>query len=211
MSKFIIFLTYLITFNLCAQQNTNEYAQVVEKTLSLKVDSLKLKSLKQISSDYDNTWLTNYYVAQLIIKNSMPLLFDEDKLKVKLKEAQSYLDKAYAVDVNKNDEAELLVMQAKLYVVYVMSNGEKYGRAYAPTISKLYNKAYNLAPKNPRVLLSKTEWEMGMAKYFGSSTEDFCKSFEEALNLYETFQSPSKIHPNWGLDNAKLAVQACEK
>jgi len=76
--------------------------------------------------------------------------------------------------------------------------------------AELYKKAFELAPENPRVVLSKAEWDMGSAKYFGQSTEPYCKDVEHSLELFATFKAESAFHPNWGKDRAKEVLKQCK-
>ncbi len=206
MAKLFTALAYFIILSISAQ-TAGTFETQLEQTLALSNMETKTNQLKVLSKDYPKEWLADYYLAQISIKKSMQFIYNAEQLKTSLDEAQSYLDKAYLVD---NDEAELLILQGKLYLVYIMSNPDVYGRKYAPISTNIYNKAYKLAPKNPRVVLSKAQWEIGSAKYFGASTEEFCKEFENAVKLFDTFKVESKLHPNWGLTEAEQAVESCK-
>ena len=205
MTKFFLIIAMLLSTLLSAQ---SDYETLMENALlETKFETLNEK-LQIVSEKYPDQWLPNYYLAYYAINNSFLNLKNETVLKEDLKKAQSFLDKAYGI---KNDKAELLVLQAKLYLVYVISNNEKYGRSYAPIISKLNNDAFSLAPNNPRVILNKAQWEIGMAKYFGTGTASFCIDLEMALDKYETFVVKEKFAPSWGLDETKKALNSCKE
>jgi hypothetical protein len=68
-----------------------------------------------------------------------------------------------------------------------------------------------IAPKNPRVILSKAEWDMGSARYFGKDTTPYCKDVERALELFATFNSETPFYPTWGEERAKEVLENCGK
>ena len=82
---------------------------------------------------------------------------------------------------------------------------------YAGKITELYNKAYKLAPENPRVAFSKADWAMGSARYFGQDTKPFCSEIEKSIELFATFKPESNLHPNWGLERAEQVVESCKE
>jgi hypothetical protein len=204
MTKIFIIIASLITSMLSAQTNYN--SQMEEAILDSNYES-STKKFIEISKAYPDKWLPNYYLAYRTINNSLLHLKDETVLKQNLNKAQDYLDHAYKPNHN---TGELLVLQAKLYLVYIISNPEKYGRSYLPIITKLNNDAFALAPENPRVLLNKAQWEIGSATYFGSSIVTFCKDLESAISKFETYKADEYYAPEWGLEEAKKALNDCK-
>ncbi len=77
--------------------------------------------------------------------------------------------------------------------------------------TELYKRAEELAPNNPRVVLSKAEWDMGSAQFFGQSTEPYCKYVENAIELFATFKAESQFAPKWGKERAEQIVSNCKK
>ncbi len=200
----LFFATFLTTL-MSAQNN---YETSMQNALDHKdYETLTLK-LENVQENYPNEWLPSYYLAFHTINNSFINLNNEAILNEELIKAQDYLDHAYIGNYNK---AELLVLQAKLFLVYVISNSEKYGRTYAPIISKLNNDAYLLEPENPRVILNKAQWEIGSAKYFGTSTEKFCADLQNAIKQFEIYKSKEVFAPEWGLKETKQALKDCNE
>src|SRR5690606_24061129 len=111
-------------------------------------------------------------------------------LEAQLNQAQNFLNDATAISKN---NPEVMVLQALLYTVYVVSDGATYGMTLSGRIMSLYEQAEALAPNNPRVVLNKADWEMGGARYFGQDTTPFCKDVEIALQLFATFKTKSKF------------------
>lgn len=205
MIKLCLFFATFLTTLISAQNNYETYMQNALEHKDYETLTLKLE---EVQENYPNEWLPSYYLAFHTINNSFLHLKNEAILKEELIKAQGYLDHAYVGNYNK---AELLVLQAKLFLVYVISNSEKYGRTYAPVISKLNSDAYLLAPENPRVVLNKAQWDIGSAKYFGANTEKFCADLQTALKQFEIYKSKEDFAPEWGLDETKQALKDCNK
>ena len=68
-----------------------------------------------------------------------------------------------------------------------------------------------LAPNNPRVILSKAEWDMGSARYFGKDITPYCKDVERALELFATFKSETPFYPTMGKERAEDILENCGK
>lgn len=162
---------------------------------------------ERIAKAEPNEWLPYYYIAQM---NSLKSWTTKDQtiLKSQLDKAQLHLDNAKRISEN---NPEILVMQAQIYTNWVAFDGATYGMKYAGAIAELYNKAYKLAPDNPRVVHNKAEWGMGSAKYFGQDTKPFCKEFERALELFANFKPETELHPNWGKERAEQVLASCKE
>ena len=59
------------------------------------------------------------------------------------------------------------------------------------------------------MVLSKAEWAMGSARFFGQDTDPFCKDVERAIDLFVNFKPESQFHPNWGKDRAEQILTSC--
>ncbi|WP_375237901.1 hypothetical protein [Aurantibacter sp.] len=203
-------LIFLVTSFLVTTLSAQTFNKDIEKgKLALtNYETVKAISIfENLSKQHTDNWLPNYYAAQTLITEAFINSQKSLIVKEKLTKAQIYLDKAHNL-TSKNEE--VIILQAKLYLAYVVSNSEVYGRQYSGIISKLYNDAYVLNPKNPRVVLGKAQWEIGAAKYFGSDTSTFCADLEKAVKLFDTFKQESSQHPNWGEEEAVLAVKNCK-
>lgn len=161
---------------------------------------------ERIANADSESWLPHYYVAFI---NSMKSWNTKDEaiLKVQLDKAQSHLDEAFKLSEN---NPELLVMQAYVYTNWVAFDGMKYGMTLSPKISELYQKAYAIAPNNPRVVFGKAEWDMGSAKFFGKDTSPYCKDIERAIELFANFKPEKTYSPNWGNERAQQVLESCK-
>jgi hypothetical protein len=203
-------LIFLVTSFLVTTLSAQTFNQDIEKgKLALtNYETLKAISIfENLSQQHTDNWLPNYYAAQTLITEALMNSQKAAFVKEKLVKAQTYLDKVHSLTL-KNEE--VIVLQAKLYLVYVVSNSAVYGRQYSGIISKLYNDAYVLNPNNPRVVLSKAQWGIGSAQFFGSDTSTFCADLEKAVKLFDTFKQESNQHPSWGKQDAILASKNCK-
>lgn len=163
---------------------------------------------ERIATAEPDNWLPPYYVAQLNVIYSFTEK-DITKLTAQLDKAQDFINDASAIS---KDNAEILVLQAQWYTAWIIYDGQKYGMTYSAKASELYQKALVLAPNNPRVILSKAEWDIGGAKYFGQSVEPYCKDVQRAIELFPTFKPESEFHPTYGLERAKEVLKEnCNK
>ena len=93
------------------------------------------------------------------------------------------------------------------WIVYdPMTNGQK----LSGDVLYILNKAYKIAPENPRVVFQKASFEIGMANYFGQDTKPICAQIEKAIELFTTFKPETALHPNWGLDRAEAELKNCK-
>ena len=176
-------------FELWGQNNWTEAEQLFER----------------IAAAEPNEWLPNYYIAQM---NSLKTWEEKDPkiVKAQLDKAQEDLNSAIGLT---KDNVDVLVLQAQIYTNWVAFDGMTYGMKYSAKITDLYNTAYRLAPDNPMVLLSRAEWNMGSARYFGQDTKPFCKDIEKAIELFPNFKPESAFHPNWGKERAEEVLKSC--
>jgi len=154
---------------------------------------------ERIAKAEPDNWLPSYYIAQINVLLSFSEK-DEVKLTAQLNKARDILNDAKAIS---KDNPEILVIEAQMLTAWVVFDGQTYGMIYSPKIVQLYEKAYAIAPDNPRVVMGKAEWGMGSAKFFGQPLTPFCKDIEKAIGLFATFKPESEFHPNGGLDHAK--------
>jgi len=163
---------------------------------------------ERIAGVESDNWLPPYYVSQINVINSFNEK-DEIILKAQLDKALDYLNRAKTIS---KDNAELLVLEAQYYTAWIAYDGQKYGMKYAGKVAELYNKAAQLAPDNPRVVLGKAEWDMGSAQFFGQSMEPYCNDVERAIGLFETFEPETGFHPSYGRDRAQEILKTnCKK
>lgn len=162
---------------------------------------------ERIAAIEKDNWLPNYYVSFI---NTIEAFKTKDKEKISalLLKAQLAQDAATALSP---DNPELMVSQCLIYTAWIVFDPMTNGMKYSAKANDLYDKAYTLAPNNPRVVFSKAEFEIGGAAYFGQDTAPMCKEVERSIGLFATFKPESEFHPKWGLDRAQEKLKECKK
>ena len=207
MGKLIIIAIILVSGITSAQTN---YEKGMQKAFKLWQDNNTDEAenmFERISNAEANEWLPHYYIAQI---NSLKSWGEKDEkvLKAQLDKAQEHINSAMAIS---KDNPGILVMQAQVLTNWVAYDGAVYGMKYAGKITELYNKAYKLAPENPRVAFNKADWAMGSARYFGQDTKPFCAEIEKSIELFATFKPESNLHPSWGIERAEQVLKSCKE
>lgn len=207
MKNVIVFATLLVSLSSLAQ---NQYAKGMQKAFQLWGEQKTMEAsnmFERIASVEMDNWLPHYYAAQV---NTVAAFGEKDKEKVGqlLGKAQEFIDLAKVISP---DNAEILVQQAMIHTAWITFDGATYGMTLSGKVAALYEKALQLAPKNPRVVFSKAEWDMGSAKYFGQDTTPYCADVKRSLELFANFKPESEFHPNWGENRAKIVLANCGK
>ncbi|PCJ96552.1 MAG: hypothetical protein COA50_07180 [Flavobacteriaceae bacterium] len=206
MKNLIVIALFLIGSLASAQ---DQYTKGMQKALQLWGEGKNTEAsnlFERIAMAELDNWLPNYYVAQV---NTIAAFGEQDKDKhaQQLAKAQEAIDIAKAISP---DNVEIMVQQAMIHTAWVASDGASYGMTLSPKITALYAKAGTMDPANPRVVLSKAEWDMGSAAYFKQDTGPFCKDIEGSLELFDNFKPESPFHPNWGKERAEQVLASCK-
>lgn len=69
---------------------------------------------------------------------------------------------------------------------------------YGPKSEDAINRALELAPQNPRVVMMNGISLMHKPGMFGGSVEKAINEFKEAAELFKEYDPPSNLHPDWG-------------
>nr|WP_299389212.1 hypothetical protein [Allomuricauda sp.] len=176
-------------FQLWGQQNVTEASNMFERIAMAEQDN----------------WIPHYYVAQVNTLSSFGER-DFEKLSQQLEKAKEFLDLAKAISP---DNPELMVMEALINTAWIAYDGATYGMTLSGKNFQLYEQAMAMAPENPRVVLSKAEWDMGSARYFGKDITPYCKDVEKSLELFANFSNDTPFYPSWGKDRAETVLNQC--
>lgn len=162
---------------------------------------------ERIGQAEPDAWLPYYYASEIKITGSFDME-DAVKKEQQLKEAQELLNKAKALAEPEN--VELMVLQAMLHTGYITLDPSTYGMKLSPVITGIYDTAAAKAPENPRVALSRTEWNMGSARFFGEDPAKYCPDLQKALLLFEQEEPEQPFAPDWGKSRTEMLItQTC--
>ncbi len=209
MVRIIYYLVAFLATTTVAVAQSN-YEKGMQKALTLWQEQKPVEAanlFERIAKAEKDEWLPYYYVSQI---NTIASFNQKDKEQVTLllTKAQDFLNEATTLSP---ENAEILIQQAFINTAWIAFDGATYGMTLSGKNAALYSKALALAPNNPRVVLSKAEWDMGSARYFGQDTAPFCKDVERALELFATFKTESDLHPRWGEKRAKEILASCKE
>ena len=204
----IYIIAVLLSVSAIAQSS---YEKGMTKALDLweaNKDMEAVQLFERVASVETEEWLPSFYAAQIITFSSFGIK-DKEELSLKLNKALELIN--IAKTNSPEDNVELMVLEAQYYTSWIAFDGMTYGMKYAGKVGELYQKANALAPNNPRVVMSKAEWDMGSAQFMGTDPKTYCKDIERAITLFETFEPESAIHPSGGLDRAQeVLARSCK-
>ncbi|MFY7671428.1 hypothetical protein ACOSP6_10135 [Tenacibaculum sp. MEBiC06402] len=206
MKKIVLLIIVLISTNIVAQSKYEKGMTKAFELWSQQKTTEACQLFERITKAEPEKWLPPYYVATLEILGSFGIK-DEAKLNSKLIKAQEYLDLAKSLSPN---NPEIMINQALLNTAYIAFDGQKYGMTLSGKNSMIYAEALKIAPKNPRVVLGKAEWDMGAARYFNQPIEPYCKDVEKSIELFAVEELP-QFYPKYGKDRAKEVLKQCKK
>ena len=207
MKKLILTLAFVTSITAMAQ---DQYTKGMGKAMELWGEGKTTEAsnlFERIAMAEDDNWIPYYYVALVNTTASFGEK-DVEKLTQQLEKAKE------SIDIAKNispDNAELLILEAMTNTAWIAFDGATYGMTLSGKNTQLYNKALALAPENPRVVLSKAEWDIGSARYFGKDITPYCKDVERAVELFATFNAgDDPFYPKWGPEQAERVLQQCK-
>lgn len=207
MKKAILLLAFVFIANVTAQ---TQYEKGMTKAFELwknQKNAEAVQLFERIANAEKDNWLPSYYAATIETLSAFTIK-DEAKLTAKLNKAKAFLDSADKISKN---NPEIMIAYALLNTAYIAFDGQKYGMTLSGKNVAIYNKALAIAPNNPRVILSKAEWDMGGAKFFGQPIEPYCKDVKKAIELFKKEKQTIQFYPYNGLDRAEQIIQDCEK
>ena len=206
MTKLITIIAMFVASIVSAQTQFDQGMQKALKTWKEGNSKEALVQFEKIASVEKTNWLPNYYIAFI---NTAKAFGEKDKTKIEssLNAAQKAQDVCNELA---QDNPEVLVLQAMIHTAWIVYDPMTNGQRLSGDVMYILNKAYKIAPENPRVVFQKASFEIGMAQYFGQDTKPMCAQIEKAIELFATFKPESAFHPSWGLDRAQEAVKACK-
>ena len=206
MTKLITIIAMFVASIVSAQTQFDQGMKKALQTWKNGNSTEALVQFEKIASVEKTNWLPNYYIALI---NTTQAFGEQDKTKMLslIESAQKAQDVCNDLAM---DNPEVLVMQAMIHTASIVYDPMTNGQKLSGDVMYILNKAYKIAPENPRVVFQKASFEKGMAEYFGQDTKPMCVQIEKSIELFATFKPESAFHPSWGLDRAQEEVKACK-
>ncbi|WP_267739567.1 tetratricopeptide repeat protein [Myroides injenensis] len=83
------------------------------------------------------------------------------------------------------------------------------GMQQTPIITKAFEKAISLNPKNPRALYSLASFYINSAKFMKVDTTYYCEMLHKSIDLFDLQGSDIPFYPSWGKEWAVNTKSKC--
>jgi len=206
MTKIITIIALFVASLVSAQGQFEQGMGKALQTWNQGKPAEAVAQLERIASVEKANWLPNYYIALINITQAF---VEQDKTKMLslIEAAQNAQDVCNELAM---DNPEVLIMQSMIHTASIVYDPMTNGQKLSGDVIYILNKAYKIAPENPRVVFQKASFEIGMAQYFGQDTKPMCAQIEKAIELFATFKPETAFHPSWGLDRAQAELIKCK-
>ena len=193
--------------SICAQ---SKYEQGMTKAFDLieqnKIDQA-VALFERISKAETDNWIPTYHATHTLVWSSFNITDEEQRLNV-LERAKQLLKETYKRSPN---NPEVLSLEAKLLTSYMAFDPATYGMMYAMKIEGINQRAYQLAPDNPRVLVGKIQYDAGKAQFFGEDITPYCEEMKEIIPKFKTEENQVTFAPSHGLREAEGFISQCNE
>jgi hypothetical protein len=206
MTKIITIIALFVASVVSAQGQFEQGMGKALQTWNQGKPAEAVAQLERIASVEKTNWLPNYYIALINITQAFGEQ-DKTKMLALIESAQKAQDVCNDLAM---DNPEVLVMQSMIHTASIVYDPMTNGQKLSGDVLYILNKAYKIAPENPRVVFQKASFEIGMAQYFGQDTKPMCAQIEKAIELFATFKPETALHPSWGLERAQAEFEKCK-
>jgi hypothetical protein len=208
MKHFIIILSMFFIGQLSAQ---TKYEAGMQKGLEQFTAAKTYDDMATVSAFFEriadaekDKWLPYYYAAYANhLIGWMNPKADKDKVAEKSKDL---LTKAEAIERN----AETYCMRQMIAVQQMTVDPMTRFQSYGAEAGKALAEAKKMDANNPRIYLLDGQTLMNTPEAYGGGKAVAKKLFEKSLQLFDTFQPATAMHPSWGKDQATKLLAACQ-
>lgn len=110
----------------------------------------------------------------------------------------------------KPEESELIALEGFVYMMRVTVDPASRGARFSGMAVNTYQKAIQLNPSNPRAHAMLAQMQLGTARFFGSSTDEACRTAETAMTKFSEYVSDNELAPAWGRGMAESVLKQCK-
>lgn len=167
-----------------------------------------INTFSRIGEAMPGEWLPGYYknLTRLNGMNSLPDAAAKDKMLAEVLSEVEQLLKAHT------GNSELLTLKGYHHLLFIAADPASRGPQFSGATIQLLQQAIAANPENPRPYLLLGQMQWGMAQFMNSSTDEACKLFKRASQLYAASPETEGLMPAWGAaDASKLALQCGAK
>lgn len=206
----ILLLFVAITYvNVFASGNYQQVMKVnIEKMYQAKtVEELTAVSgvFYRIAETEKGEWLPWYYACYSRVRITF-FVKDGDEVDKQLDVAQQYMDWLIK---SAPDNSEVHVLQALIYAMRITNSSR--GMKYIALSNAALDRAEALDKSNPRVYYCKGNNIYHTPAFVGGGKEKATPLFEKAKQLYEQWEAPQELWPQWGAYYNQIMLDTCNK
>lgn len=166
-----------------------------------------INTFSRIGEAMPGEWLPGYYknLTRLNMSGSLASAKEKDKLLEEvLKEVENLLKQH-------PNNSELLALKGYHHMLYISADPASRGPQFSGLTIQLLHQAMAADPTNPRAYLLLGQMQWGMAQFMNSSTEEACKLFSKARDLYAAEKEEAGLAPRWGKESANQLAMRCKQ
>lgn len=200
-------ITTLLLFFVITLQAQKSYETAMARGLDLLSTDMPAaaQEFERVAAVEKENWLPAYYAAFSYVQSSWGQHPKETTL-LYMKKGQEFIDKASTLSP---DNPEIMVLQGLLNTCWITYDSSVYGMKLSGPTTALYEKAYAMAPSNPRVVSNRAQWLMGSARFFGKDVTPYCADLKTAVALFDK-ETTDGFSPGWGKDATIKAMAVCK-
>lgn len=212
MKKLVIIIGILVAGFSLKAQNEQAYINAMSKGLQAMGAAQTMEDWQAVAGQFERVaakvtdqWHPQYYAALAYINMSFRVneLAEKDQFTSK---AQGFIDAAKKLVPN---NSEVIALQGFKYMIELSADPGTRGQTMSPMAMQMLGKAVSIDPNNPRANIFLAQMEMGMAQFFGSSTDAACQKGQKALDLFNSAPQEQSLEPSWGKETAQEFVKQC--
>ena len=207
----IRFITFILTMLFAWLSAQNQYETGMQQALKLWGENKPQEALsffERIANVEKNEWLPSYYIGLIQTVQALQSGNEKEKMAKLLENAQMAHDNAKLIA---KTNVELMVLQAMIQTGWIVYDPMVNGMNLSLEVNKIYAEALKIEPNNPRVVFRQAQFEMGSAKYFGSSIKPMCDRISQSIELFDKYKPESALHPTWGKSFAEEVIIECNQ
>ena len=204
---------FICSHVLSAKTNDEKYLSTMQKNIAQLYEATtvaeyqtSVNAFERIAGVESKKWEPLYYAAFGYIMMS--------DLETSLTKKDEYLDLAMSLNEKAKTlapaESELIALEGFIYMMRVAIDPATRGPQFAGLSMQSLQKAVAINNENPRALALLAQMQFGTARFFGSSTEEACKTGAQAIVKFDTFKSDNPLAPAWGRKMAEGLTKNCQ-
>jgi hypothetical protein len=164
------------------------------------------ETFEQIANSEKKQYLPLYYASYCYAINAF-MQKDPVKIDQLLDKAESLINQA---DSLKPENSEITCIKSLIASARIIVNPMQRGMQYGQLVSQMIELAKKEDPNNPRTYYLQAQSLMYTPEQYGGGCKNAKPLLEMAINKFNTFTPESRIHPSWGMEDAKKLLKQCK-